>query len=111
MVKVFVYDLLRPWNPVWETEAEIRTNKQSWAILPNGKRKLLGSSAFFTEGSAKRSRLGLLLKISKDSYLRQWQQHYWNYCKEALERDQPAVGKKVPNRGIRDKGNRPQRSA
>ena len=95
MTKVFVYDLQCPWRPIQDVEAEIKTNKQSWAILLDGKRKLVGSSAFFTEGAAKRSRLGLLLKISKDSYLRRWQQHYWNSCKEALDSEQPPARKKV----------------
>ena len=100
MTTVFVYDLRRPWKNIWKVDAEIRTNKQVWAILPNGVRKLVGSSAFFTEGAAKRSRLGLLLKFSKDTYIRNWHQQFWNACKVALENDQPAVGKKVSNRGV-----------
>jgi len=95
MTRVFIYDLLRPWRPIQLVDAEIRTNKQSWAILVNGKRKLIGSSAFFTEGAAKRSRLGMLLKISKDTYLKNWQQRFWQSCKEALDSEQPPARKKV----------------
>ena len=95
MTKVFVYDLNYPWKPIQEQDAEIRTAKLSWAILKNGKRKLIGSSAFFTESSAVRSRLGLLLKISKNSYYRNWQHYYWKLCKEALDNEHPSTGKKV----------------
>lgn len=95
MTKAFIFDLERPWLPIQEAEVEIRTVKQSWAILNNGKRKLIGSSAFFTESAAKRSRLGLLLKISKDNYLKNWQQRYWQSCKKALDSEQPPARKKV----------------
>lgn len=95
MTEVYVYDLRCPWKSIKKVKAEIRTNKQSWAILPNGVRKLVGSSAFFTEGAAKRSRIGLLLKLSKDTYLMRWQQRFWNSCKEALELEQPSARKKV----------------
>lgn len=84
MATVFFFELRAPWKPVVKAEAEIKTKKQSWVVLSNGRRKLLGSSAFFTEGAANRSRLGLLVQISKNSYLRNWHNNFWLKCKESL---------------------------
>ena len=84
MATVFTFELRAPWKPIIKSEAEIKTKKQSWAILSNGRRKLIGSSAFFTEAAANRSRLGLLVQISKNKYLKNLHFSFWSRCKESL---------------------------
>lgn len=60
-MKVYVFDSDRIWRPIREEEAEIKVcEKTVWAVLPNGRRHLMGATAFTTIASARRSHLGLL---------------------------------------------------
>lgn len=62
MVSVFIVDPKRPTRAIKEVEAEIITRKFSWADV-NGKRYLIGTSAFFSLAAAKRAKLGYLMKV------------------------------------------------
>lgn len=86
MTIVFVFDLKRPLKPVKAVEAEIRSTKWSWAILPDGKRKLIGSSAFFTPQAAQRSRIAMLVKETEDKYLRRFYPDYVVSCKKEIDK-------------------------
>lgn len=49
--------------PIRQSAATIKADgKVGWAILPTGRRHLLGATAFFTRASAERSKLGILRK-------------------------------------------------
>lgn len=85
MTTVFVFDLKRPLKPIRAVEAEIRSAKQAWAILPNGVRKLIGSSAFFTPQAAQRSRNAMLMKDSETKFYQMFYPDYVRRCKEEIE--------------------------
>ena len=56
-----------------EWDAEIKVcKKMTWAILPNGKRCLLGSTAFFTLAAAQRRKLAELYKVADNKALADW---------------------------------------
>lgn len=60
-MRVYVFESDRLWQPIREEEAEIKVcAKTVWAILPNGRRHLMGATAFTTLPSATRSHLYLL---------------------------------------------------
>ena len=66
---VYLFDLKRPWREPYSAPCTLVIRKWSWAIDPRGKRHLVGASAFFTEASAARARIGALQKI----------ENKWNY--------------------------------
>jgi len=62
---VYIVNLKSATRPILEVEAEIRIcEKHTWAVVKK-RRFLLGASAFFTEKSAQRAKLGLLHAIMK----------------------------------------------
>lgn len=70
-MKVFFMDPNYPIRPPREMEATIIVReKASWAVMPNGKRRLVGATIFFTLASANRSRRGALQKLVEDPFIR-----------------------------------------
>jgi hypothetical protein len=64
---------------VREIEANIKVcDKTTWAIETDGKRHLLGSSAFYTRPAAERVRLAALQKVVQSNYLRYRMPWVWN---------------------------------
>lgn len=62
-MRVYVFDMDALWRPIREEEAEIKMCKKTiWAVLPSGKRKLMGASAFLTLPSAERSHRAMLAR-------------------------------------------------
>ena len=69
MKNAYLLDLRHPTRKIIEVDAEIKKcEKWTWAIY-NGRRHLLGSSAFFTEAAAVRSQIGLLEQVVRNTYL------------------------------------------
>lgn len=62
MVEVFIINPKYPTQKILEVKAEIITCKFSWADV-DGKRHLIGTSAFFSLPAAKRAKLGYLMKV------------------------------------------------
>jgi hypothetical protein len=56
---LFVYDPKRPAWPIRKLSLPLlHCERTAWALLPDGRRKLLGVSAFFTLASARRAQIG-----------------------------------------------------
>jgi hypothetical protein len=70
-MKMFIMDLKYSVPAIFEREVTVKVCKQTvWAIRPNGKRHLVGASAFQTLASAKRAQRGLLERITNDAYMK-----------------------------------------
>lgn len=67
MTRVFL--VRGPLRSIVAVDAEIRRGKWSWAVLKDGSRHLLGSTAFFTLAAAGRCRFALLMELTKNTYL------------------------------------------
>lgn len=85
-MKLFLMDPSRPYRII-EVEAEIKVcDKTAWAILPQGERRLLGATAFFTLSSAERAQLGALQKIVANTYLQGYKHDIWKGAKALVEK-------------------------
>lgn len=65
----YLVDLRQPARKIQACDLPIFVGPRCvWAVLPNGRRKLLGASAFFTRASAVRCQLAILQKLLKNDY-------------------------------------------
>ena len=70
MHRVFYVDLEYPTRSIAELDCPIFEGpKRTWAVLPNGKRRQLGSSIFYTRPAAIRTKVSQLQKIRLTPYL------------------------------------------
>jgi hypothetical protein len=85
---VILLDLKYPWRKLRPLTCHILVRKYVWAIEANGRRHLVGASAFFTEPSAERAQVGALRKLeTKWTYIHR--NHAFIAAKTALDRLQP----------------------
>lgn len=69
--RVFWVDLRHPTGTIREALATILICKKwTWAELPDGKRHLLGASAFFTRAGAERVKLAALYRVLRTKKVR-----------------------------------------
>lgn len=69
-MKMFIVDLRHLVPSIREHEVEVRVCKKTvWAVRSDGRRHLIGSSAFQTRPAAERALRGILNKIVTDSYM------------------------------------------
>lgn len=61
--KVFLVSSASPTRKIREVEVALITRKFCWAEEANGRRHLVGSTAFFTLVAAERAKLGYLTKM------------------------------------------------
>jgi len=62
--EMFIVKLKSPWLPAKPMMVTVKVcAKTVWAVLPNGHRALVGSSAFQTLAAADRCRVALMQKI------------------------------------------------
>lgn len=88
-MRLYIVNLRCPWNPVAVRDYEIRVcAKTVWAVAKNGRRFLLGSSAFQTPQSAERCRLALLEKIHGSGWQKFHRQYAWSATDLALQQMQ-----------------------
>lgn len=86
--KVWITLATEPLRNIREVECEIVVcKKTSWAILPTGRRTLLGTGAFYTRKSAEKMKLGRLRKIEADQYQRRLPQlaARWDYAHHQIQ--------------------------
>ena len=77
-MKLYIVNIKRPWKPVVERDWSVKVcAKTVWAIAANGKRFLLGASAFQTLASAERCRSALLNQIHESDWQRNNRYHAW----------------------------------
>lgn len=78
---IYIVDLKHPNRQIIMRDCYLQTRKQSWALETISKfgpydyvahhpRHLIGSSAFFTLAAAERAKLGLMVTLSQNSYVR-----------------------------------------
>lgn len=87
---VYIIDLRVPVRTIRVRQAVITGTKWRWADV-NGKRHLIGSSAFFTLAAAQRSQRGLLEQIVKTRCLQYIHPHLYSTAKLLLERSPTCV--------------------
>lgn len=91
MQEVWLHDLARPWRrPIRQMCTIIAGKKFVWAEH-NGKRSLLGSSAFYLESNVMRRRKDDLCKIANNGYLRWAQPIKWSAAMKALRDESPCA--------------------
>ncbi len=68
-MKLYIVNLDSPACLIRERDLEVKVcPKTVWAIAPNGRRYLLGSSAFQTPAAAARCQKALLQKVVENTY-------------------------------------------
>lgn len=67
MTQVFI--VRSACRPIYAREAEIQRGKFAWAVTKEGRRHLIGSTAFFTKSAAVRCKFALLMEFTKNTYL------------------------------------------
>lgn len=78
--------IVRQQYLIREADVEIFIGpKFTWALLSDGKRKLLGCTVFFTRASAERAKLGHLRKMVATGALRFLVPNVWHSANRQLE--------------------------
>ena len=65
MTRVFIINAKAPWLKPKEVDADLVQGKQIWAVTQRHGRKLIGTTAFFSQVSAERAAMGYIVKMSK----------------------------------------------
>ena len=84
MTEVFLVNLKYPTDKIKKVEVKIIVRTLTWAQETNGKRHLLGASAFYTLPSAFRCKQSLLLQLKRSSYIRAFAYEGWKMAVEQL---------------------------
>lgn len=85
-MKFFIVRLRSPTCQIREQELAVKVCKQTvWAIRPDGRRHLIGSSAFQTLAGAQRCQRALLQKIVDDTYHKIKRPSEWSNAQRVLQ--------------------------
>ena len=87
LVRMWIYEPARPGRPIKEVLVPLlHCEKTAWALMSKGKRKLIGSSAFFTFASCRRAKLGAIEeKINKFTWMSRKYPGAYSYYKKIAE--------------------------
>jgi len=81
----YIVNLNYPPAPIKELDLEVKVCKKTvWGIAKNGRRYLIGASAFQTLPSAERCRRGALEKLVESSWQKMFRYHTWEAANKAL---------------------------
>lgn len=87
MIQMHIVDLARPYREVRVVPVLVKVcAKTVWAIEANGRRHLVGSSAFQTPAAASRCRLAILQKLVANPANRYFRPYAVQRATEALGR-------------------------
>ncbi len=83
--EMFIVDLKSPIRAVRPMVLRVKVcPKTVWAVRNDGRRYLIGSSAFQTKAAAERCRRALLQKVVDDTYQQHYRPAVWENAKRAL---------------------------
>jgi hypothetical protein len=82
-VKVFLMNPARPLRRVRQIDCAIKVCARTvWAIEPDGRRHLMGSSAFLTQPAAERAQRGCVQRVIDDKWVFKRKPEIHNYARQ-----------------------------